>query len=188
MIWNEHSTLEGKHCCFSPSSPSFLRYTDEKIFEYLGNLDAAERGTKDHEFAALCINRRQRLMKSPLSQYVNDAIGFKMIPEKVLCYGNLFGTTDAICYNEKTHFLRIHDLKTGISKVHEDQLRVYAALFFLEYGFRPEDGEIELRFYQRNDILTENPAPEKIREIMEFLVHLNKQIDIYYKEKAGNAI
>lgn len=188
MIWNEHSNLEGRHCCFSPSSPSFLRYTDEKIFDYLDNLDAAERGTKDHEFAATCIQRKQRLMKSPISKYVNDAIGFRMIPEKVLCYGNLWGTTDAICYNEKAHILRIHDLKTGVSKVHEDQLRIYAALFYLEYGFKPEANQTLLRFYQRNDILDEEADPEKIRQIMEFLVHLNKKIDIYYKEKAGNVI
>lgn len=33
--------------------------------------------------------------------------------------------------------LRIHDLKTGISPVHMDQLLIYAALFCLEYKIKP---------------------------------------------------
>lgn len=63
-----------------------------------------------------------------LNMYVNDAIGFKMIPEQILFYSeNCFGTADTIMFRNR--FLRIHDLKTGAIPAHMEQLKIYAALF-----------------------------------------------------------
>ena len=78
--------------------------------------------------------------------YVNDAIGFRMRPEQPLFYSeNCFGTADAISFDEKKKYLRIHDLKTGVGKVKLDQLLIYASLFCLEYNFKPGDMIFDLK-------------------------------------------
>jgi hypothetical protein len=63
---------------------------------------------------------------------------------------NCFGTADAISF--ENGILRIHDLKTGVHPGHFNQLLIYAALFFLEYGeklkIRPDDVEMIFRIYQ----------------------------------------
>lgn len=102
--------------------------------------------------------------------YVNDAIGFKMKPEQVLYYSdNCFGTADAIIF--RNNLLRIHDLKTGVTKAHMEQLEIYAALFCLEYKIKPGDIEMELRIYQNDEVLYHNPTAEDILPIMDKIVH-----------------
>ena len=97
--------------------------------------------------------------------YVNDAIGYRMTPEQVLYFSeNCFGTADAISF--KHNLLRIHDLKTGVIPAHMEQLRIYAALFCLEYRMEPTKIDMELRIYQSDDILIEVPDPNDILEIM----------------------
>ena len=39
------------------------------------------------------------------------------------------------------------------------QLEVYAALFCLEYGYKPNDIGIELRLYQSDEVIVEEPRP-----------------------------
>lgn len=188
MNWNKHYDMIGKHSILPPSSAAnWLKYSDERFQQFLMNYDAAERGTKTHEFAAECIRRRQNLPKSKktLNQYVNDAIGYHMTPELPLVYSDvLFGTTDAICYDEKEKFLRIHDLKTGTTKVHDEQLFTYEALFCLEYGIKPGDIGAELRFYQNNDIYIISPTPEQIVDIMNICVKRSKEL-IDWKMQGG---
>ena len=105
-----------------------------------------------------------------------------MSTEVVLYYSDFFfGTADAICF--RNNKLRIHDLKTGITPVHIEQLEIYAALFCLEYKIRPSDIEIELRIYQNDEILYHNPEPEDILEIMDKIVHLNKVLEHIYREE-----
>ena len=121
------------------------------------------------------------LESSPL--YVNDAIGFKMIPEQPLFYSeNCFGTTDAIVFRNR--MLRIHDLKTGVIPAHMEQLEIYAALFCLEYKIKPADIDIELRIYQSNQILYENPTAEIIVPIMDKIITFDKVIN-KIKEQEG---
>ena len=185
MIWNTHSDLSGKHAPFSPSKYHWINYTDEKAIDIYCNLKAAEKGTADHAFAALCIERRQKLPKSrlTLNSYVNDAIGFRMSPEVVLKYSDLFfGTADAISFSERDNFLRIHDLKTGIIPAHMEQLEIYAALFCLEYGKNPRNLKFELRIYQNDEIVVEEPEPEKIEAIMDQIMHLDMLITKYRSE------
>jgi hypothetical protein len=134
MNFNDHSKLKGFHAFLSASSYHWLNYTEEKLITAYTNALAKERGTELHDFAAKAIELRQKLQasKKTLNMYVNDAIGFRMIPEQVLYYSdNCFGTADAISFRK--NFLRIHDLKTGATPAKMEQLMIYAALFCLEY-------------------------------------------------------
>lgn len=115
--------------------------------------------------------------------YVNDAIGFKMKPEQVLFYSeNCYGTTDAIAF--RNGLLRIHDLKTGITPAHMEQLEIYAALFCLEYKIKPSDIEMELRLYQKNEVLFHNPTAEDIVPITDKIITFDKVIN-KIKEQDG---
>ena len=178
MQFNRHHNLSGLHAPFSPSQPSWLRYDDEKALDVYANKKAAEMGTRLHAWAAETIKLGLKQPKSSktICAYVNDAIGYKMEPEVVLFYSErFFGTADAISFRRNT--LRIHDLKTGKTPVHMEQLEVYAALFCLEYRIKPGDIDIELRIYQNDEILYHNPTAEDILPIMDKIVHLNKLLE-----------
>ena len=158
MIFNKHSALEGQHAFLGASKYHWINYDESKVAESYSKFLATQKGTELHDFAARCITLGQKLPKSQktLNMYVNDAIGFKMVPEQPLFYSeNCFGTTDAIAFRNR--MLRIHDLKTGVIPAHMEQLEIYAALFCLEYKIKPADIEMELRIYQNNQILYENP-------------------------------
>jgi hypothetical protein len=174
----KHLNLEGLHAPFSPSQSSWLRYDDEKALEVYSNRKAAEVGTRLHAWAKETIDLgiKQPKSKKTIYAYVNDAIGFKMDTEVVLYYSDyFFGTADSISF--RNNFLRIHDLKTGATKVHIEQLEIYAALFCLEYKVKPNEIQIELRIYQNDGVLVHNPEPEDIYEIMDKIVHLNKLLE-----------
>lgn len=178
MFFNRHTNLEGLHAPFGASKSSWLRYSDEKIIEVYNNLQAAEMGTKLHEWAKQTIDLgiKQSRSKKTIYSYVNDAIGFNMSTEVVLFYSeNFFGTADAISF--RNNFLRIHDLKTGRRPVHMEQLEIYAALFCLEYKIKPGDIRMELRIYQNDEILVHEPTAEDILPIMDKIVHVNKILE-----------
>ena len=178
MQFNSHKALEGLHAPFSPSQPAWLRYDDNKAIESYNNKQAAEMGTRFHEWAKNTIDLgiKQPKSKKTLYAYVNDAIGYKMDTEVVLYYSpRFFGTADSISF--RNNFLRIHDLKTGKTPVHMEQLMVYAALFCLEYKIKPGEIDMELRIYQNDDILVCNPTAEDIVPIIDKIVHLNKMFD-----------
>ena len=177
MNFNKHSNLEGQHAFLGASKYHWINYSDSKIVEAYNNYMAAQKGTELHEFAKKCIELGIRLPKTrqTLNMYVNDAIGFKMTPEQILYYfDNCFGTADTIAFRNR--FLRIHDLKTGVTKTHMEQLRIYAALFCLEYNIKPSDIDIELRIYQNDEILIDNPSAEEIVRIMDKIITSDKII------------
>lgn len=108
--------------------------------------------------------------------YVNDAIGYKMVPEQLLYYSpNCFGTADTISFRQK--FLRIHDLKSGEIKASMHQNEVYAALFCLEYRIDPNDIKMELRLYQSDEILVHEPFSDDIHQIMDKIIIFDKRIE-----------
>ena len=78
--------------------------------------------------------------------------------------------------------LRIHDLKTGITPVHMEQLEIYAALFCLEYKVKPEEIDMELRIYQKDEVLVHNPTADDIIAIMNIIVHLDKLLEKFDEE------
>lgn len=183
MQFNVHKNLQGLHALFSPSQFSWLRYDDEKALEVFANRQAAQLGTRLHEWAKETIDLgiKQPRSKRTIYAYVNDAIGYKMSTEVVLYYSDrFFGTADTICF--RNNVLRIHDLKTGKKPADMEQLMIYAALFCLEYKVRPGDIDIELRIYQNDDILycnreTEPDLTDEITHIMDRIVHLDKLLE-----------
>lgn len=168
MIFNSHSDLEGRHAFLSASKYHWVNYDDEKLAISFGNAMAAHQGTILHEFAAQAIRLGIKLPRTSktMNMYVNDAIGFRMAVEQCLFYSdNAFGTADTISFRD--NFLRIHDLKTGVTPASMKQLEVYAAFFCLEYNIKPATIQIELRIYQNDQMISHVPDLEDIMQIMQ---------------------
>lgn len=177
MNFNKHSDLAGKHAFLSASSYHWLNYDEQKLIDVYKSMRAKERGTILHDFASQCISLSQKLDDIPLTlnQYVNDSIGFKMTSEQPLMFSeNCFGHADAISFRRKV--LRIHDLKTGTTPANISQLRIYAALFCLEYKVKPHDISIILSIYQDGAVVMESADPNVIKEIMDKIVAFDKVI------------
>ena len=178
MRFNQHKNLEGQHAFLSASRHGWIYYDDAKLEAVYANWLSAQKGTELHELAAKLINLGVKLpdTNSTLSLYVNDGIGFRMNTEVCLFYSyNAFGTADAISF--KNNLLRIHDLKNGRTPASISQLEIYAALFCLEYNCNPREIDIELRLYQLDEVLVENPDPEDILYIMDKIIMFDKRIN-----------
>lgn len=211
MQWNDHHQLEGKHAFLGASNYHWINWNDE-TFEnrYYGQF-STQIGTAIHALAHDCIVSRTKLTKhdthliditlyhayipkdaydpnlilNNLIPFINDAIGFHMSSEILLYYNAYcFGTSDAISFDEKNKMLRIHDLKTGTTPTHMEQLLIYAALFCLEYHKNPHQFKTELRIYQNFDVLITNPEPEEIDQYMDLIQNRSKLI-MSYLEREG---
>lgn len=200
MIFNDHSTLKGKHAILGASKHAWLSDSDDKLLQRYLNSFSTEIGTAVHEYACKRIERRLQLLDNiseknallmhlldsgipwgvididrlfcNLVPYVNDAIGYKMTPELILYYSDLsYGTADALSYSRNT--LRIHDLKTGTTPADMDQLMIYAGWFYLEYKKQVnfQKSKTELRIYQNQEVLCYTPTNQDISGIMEKIVH-----------------
>lgn len=207
MNFVRHSNLEGKHALLGASRYQWLNDDEEAVLKRMRSSYATDIGTILHAVAAdrirygfklsngekksvlleLLKNNIPEIVASALEfdfifenlkQYVNDAIGYMMKPEVVLYYSDYcFGTTDAIQYSEKNKFLRIHDLKTGTTPAHMEQLYIYEALFCLEYGIKPYEIEAECRIYQGGEIIFARPTVEDITPVMEKIISLSKFLE-----------
>ena len=178
MNFNDHWNLEGQHAFLSASKYHWINYDDEKLALAFSKYMAAQKGTEMHDLAKRLIELGVKLPKSKktINMYVNDAIGFQMQPEILLYYSdNCFGTCDCISF--KKNFLRIHDLKNGESPTSIKQVRVYAALFCLEYRVNPADIDMELRIYQLNNVVIDVPDPEEILDIMNVIIKHDQTIE-----------
>lgn len=194
---------KGSHTLFSPSQYSWMNdKTEEDIHRRYRAFVAAKIGTIVHDEAKDCIETKTKftkkeavkvitkdLVKARISRtafdpefiavnfvnFVNDAIGYDMRPEQALYYSKwCAGTCDAIMFNERKRILRIHDLKTGVTPAKFEQLRGYAALFFLEYGnllgINPGSVQIEHRIYQGGEVFEEYPTAEDIVPVMDSII------------------
>ena len=212
MIWNDHSILKGRHSILSPSQSSWLRYSEADEYAGLIRRCVSEysatAGTIIHDYAQQRIKNKLPMSENEqnavmlellrngipayaidiyqfyqtLVEYVNDTIDYNMDTEVTLYYSdNAFGTTDAIRYHRR--HLRIHDLKTGLKPAGFDQLVVYAAYFFLEYGkkmkIKPENVDTELRVYQSSEISICHPNVEDIYAAIDKIIELDPIIDIF---------
>lgn len=186
MIWHDYSRLKGTHAFLSPSSHSWIHYDIDKLINSFYNAMAKERGTRLHAFAeeAILLGEPLANKRKTLNMYVNDAIKYQMDPERVLFYSpNIYGSADAISFNiEKKYskdkpILRIHDLKTGVTKASFEQLDIYAALFCLEYDHNPRDILFEERIYQNDEIHICNPTIENILPIMDLIQYFDSVIE-----------
>ena len=175
MNFNKHFGLQGSHAFLSASKYHWLNYDDEKLVDTYSNFLAVKRGTELHDFAAQAIKLGVKLPRSKqtLNMYVNDAIGYKMTPEQILYYSdNCFGTADSISF--RNGLLRIHDLKTGVTPAHMEQLMIYAALFCLEYKMKPAEIGMELRIYQSDEVIVHEPEVDEIVPIIDKIITFDK--------------
>lgn len=180
MQFAEHSELAGSHAFLSASTYHWMRYSEEKLAEVFVNKMTAAKGTRLHEIARDLILEKIKVADIAITfnQYVNDAIGFRMIPEQILFYSyNAYGTADAIHFDEKKKLLRVHDLKNGITKASFDQLLVYCALFCLEYNYKATELEYILRIYQNDEVLELIPDVNDIVHIMDKIVTFDRLIE-----------
>lgn len=212
MIWNDHSrdVPENAHALLGASVNGWTnRETKEELLGIFASSWQTTIGTICHNFARDHIKLGAEIKKTDkrnlmfellredipycaidiefifptFMAYVNDAIGYRMLTEQPLRYSeNSFGRADAIQFYDKEKLLRIHDLKTGKMPAKLRQLEVYAALFCLEYNYKPEDISMELRIYQSNDILVGIPTAVDIRPLMEKIV----RFDGWVNEFKGN--
>lgn len=206
MIWHDHQydVPKDSHALLSGSRYSWINYDEEKLFNYVSSTYATQIGTQIHDLAAKLIKHQIKVSKNDARKmitlhlldhgvprsvidisryldnfvaYVNDAIGFGMRPEQVLRYSeNAFGTADAILFNEKKQFLRIHDYKSGVTEPSLHQLEIYAAFFCLEYHIQPKDISTELRIYWQDQIITGLPTAADILPIMDKIISFDKFI------------
>lgn len=178
MNFNQHLQLKDKHAFLGASNYHWLNYSDEKLEQVYFASQAKVYGTKCHEYAKMAIELgiKQSRRQSTIEMYINDAINYHMTPEVILYYSeNCFGTADTISFTRNK--LRIHDLKTGMTPARMEQLLIYAALFCLEYHCEPDKlAEIELRIYQNNQIIFENPPSEAIKFIMNKIIDFDRRI------------
>lgn len=178
MNFNKHFNLEGRHAFLGASKYHWINYDDDKLISSYQNFLKTQRGTELHDFAKQAILLGIKLPKSKktLNMYVNDAIGYQMTPEQPLYYSeNCFGTADCISF--KNNFLRIHDLKTGDTPAHIEQLMIYEALFCLEYQVDPNKIGVELRIYQGDEIFAEQPDSKDIEYIMDKIIYFDHQLN-----------
>ena len=201
MDFFKHKELEGRHALLAPSQPHWLKYDEDKLFEKYVSSYAQSMGTALHELAEQLIRHGIKLKKTDKTvvllhllesgipraaieldriynnfmTYVNDAIGFRLTPEQVLVYSeHCFGTADAISF--KNNFLRIHDYKSGTTPAKMEQLLIYAALFCLEYKYKPGEIEVELRIYQNDMIIEHKPEADEIAPIMDTIIHHDRML------------
>ena len=183
MKWHDHSKIkfEDEHAFLSPSTYHWINYSDEKLIAVYKAKTAAKKGTELHDFAKRCIELRQRLEDNgkTLNMYVNDAIGFRLRPEERLIFSKYaWGTADAIGFRNNT--LRVHDLKTGVTKASFHQLDLYVALFCLEYGKDPQTIDlIEERIYQNDEIRINVPETKEINKLISLIQHFDQLISEY---------
>lgn len=200
MNFRRHLELEGRHAILSASSWRWINDDPEALVQRLCSQYLQQIGTILHDIARKHIKHRIKLNKydkknvmlelvelgipafvidtinfdsmyENLMRYVNDCVAFKMAPEVVLAYGKyFFGTADAIKYDEESRFLRIHDLKTGATTPHMEQLLIYAALFCLEYAIKPASIQIELRIYWGDEHVLYTPTADEITHIVEKII------------------
>lgn len=176
--FNKHLDLAGQHAFLSASNYHWINYDSDRLVEVFRNSQAARRGTELHAFAHNAVRLGIKLPNNnkTLNKYVNDALGFHMTTEQVLFYSyNCYGTADALSFAK--NLLRIHDLKTGLIPGSLHQLEVYAALFCLEYDYKPGEIDIELRIYQNDEIVIAQPDVTVIGPIMSQIVVFDKIIE-----------
>lgn len=203
MKFYDHYELRGRHALLAPSQPHWLWYSEDQLIQKFRSTYATEIGTAAHELAESLIRESIKLKKSDKNmlmvhllrsgipraaidinrlypnfmEYVNDAIGFRLIPEQILYYSDYcFGTADAISF--RNNFLRIHDYKSGTTPAKMEQLLTYAALFCLEYKIKPGDIEgCELRIYQNNEVIIDKPTAEDILPVMDKIITSSRYLE-----------
>lgn len=180
------------HAFLSPSKFHWIRYDKEKLIKAYYNWRNVQNGTKLHALAETLILARheQKRDGTTFNTYVNDAIKYKMEPEKLLWYSeNLFGHADALMFKppigSRKGILRIHDLKTGIIPAHFDQLIIYAAIYCVTNNVDTDSIDIELRIYQNDDVQIYEPTCEEMNEYISSMVEADNIVNELRMQEGG---
>lgn len=176
--WHVHTEREPDHAFLSPSQHSWTNYDMDKLRNRWHNEKAKERGTALHQFASDAINLGIMLADTTqtINMFVKDVIGYGMKSEFKLRYSShCYGTADAISFDG--HTLKIFDLKTGFVPASMIQLKIYAAIFCLEYNYIPSRIDMELRIYQSDEVIIEIPDPMEIKLLMQHIRKCSKELD-----------
>lgn len=177
---HDWATVKIKRCHKIKSVRDMINDIDEFIFKkyYIEKIDKL---SKEGSRILACLRYVVRNYPETLEtvkSYVNDAIGYKMYTEVILYYtDDFFGTADALIFSNKC--LRIHDLKTGTTPAHIEQLLGYAALYCIEYKVNPMNIDFELRVYQNNDILIATPTGEDILPFIDRYKDFNNELTAF---------
>lgn len=188
MKFNRHSEFEGKHAFLSASKYHWINYSPEKMLVAFDKAVAAARGSELHDVAHKMIKHGLKMENTSqtMNMYVNDCVGYGMKTEQTLVYSiNAFGTADAIDLQRQpddSYVLRVFDLKTGETPASGTQLKVYAALFCLEYKVKPMNIVYDLRLYQNDDIIQVEVEPEEIAYIMDRIKEFDKLLELAKEE------
>lgn len=180
MNFIRHSDLVGQHAFLGASKYHWINYDEDRLVQSYFSALAVQKGTELHDLACQLIRLKVPLPKirRTLNMYVNDALHYNLTPEQPLYFSrNCFGTADGIAFDEEKGFLRIHDLKTGITPTHMEQLQIYAALFCLEYHRKPDQIAMELRIYQNDEIQISKPDGKDIAKIMDTIIRFDDKIE-----------
>lgn len=180
MRFKRHSALSELHATLSPSQYHWIRYDDEKLERTIISNLQKQRGTEEHAYAQNAIALRILQVESPaaLHRYINDSIRWRLNPEQTLFYSvHCFGHADACGYNERTRVFRVSDYKSGKNTASMDQLKIYCALFCLEYDYMPHDISQEMRIYQGKTPREELADPHEIMIIMDRIKTFSARID-----------
>jgi hypothetical protein len=162
MNFNSHPNLVGKHAFLSASKYSWIRYDEDKLIETYGNHQNAMMGSRLHQLASDLIGLGVKLPRTQktLNLFVNDVIGFRMVSELVLFFSdNVFGTADALGFRKPPKSDR------------------FLLQICHEYGWKPQDIDVELRIYQHDDVQILIPVLEDIVPIMEKMVRFDNLIE-----------
>lgn len=187
MDFNDHSNLRGTHALLSPSNYHWLNYDDQKLRARLTAAQAAMRGTRLHNWAheGIRLGMRQKENGATVNTYINDGIRHRMETDVMLFYSmDAYGEADTLSFRiiKGRPTLRIHDLKTGLVKAGITQLEIYAALFYLEYGEKPEECDTLLFIYQNDQIIGGKADPARIRQLMQRTIEQNRKLNEFRKE------
>ena len=164
MIFNKHSELEGRHAILSPSKHYWLNYDDEGLMRNYISSFATDIGTLVHEYASDRIKYRlpidienEEAKNGLLMHLLKNGIPFRVIDLDRLFYNLVPYVNDAIGYRMASM----------------DQLLCYAGLFFLEYkrDYRPQTMKVELRIYQNQEVLVNQPSSEEVKAVMDKIIH-----------------
>ena len=179
---HDWAKIKIKRCHKITSNKDMINSIDELIFEKYF-VEARDALSKEGQRVLMCFKRMIKQhpeILDTIKAYVNDGVGYKMYPEVVLYFtDDFFGTADTLIFNEKDKLLRIHDLKTGVSVTHMEQLMGYAALFCLEQHIDPMTINYELCIYQGNDILVATPDGADVKTFVDQYIAFDTELTKY---------
>ena len=163
MIFNKHSALEGQHAFLGASKYHWINYDESKVAESYSKFLATQKGTELHDFAAKCITLGQKLPKSQktLNMYVNDAIGFKMVPKRfglpMEGYTYYFTYEETLPHKKRSYWQMPCSL--GIDLSQGDDFCAFTFLFPLSNG----SFGVKTRNYISSSTLMKLPAAMRIK-------------------------